>query len=149
MCRNNFCVDILIADVGVQLVSRAQRRKYREGRSERHKACSCHTGGNTEHILLRNADIENAVGASVGEVLQFGRGRKVGGNRHNFLVLFGKVCQGFPVNFRSGKLGGFNYVVNKSSCHYSNSFPQRAIRSALYSSKSFAATFAISSSIAP
>lgn len=131
MRRNDFCVDVLIADVRVQLIRRAQRCEYREGGRERHETRSCHTCRDAEHILLCNTDVKHAVGAGVCEVLQFGRGGKVSGDRHNLFMFFGKVSKGLAVDFRGGKLRGFNYVINKSSGHYSNSFPQRAMRSAL------------------
>ncbi len=145
----NFSVDILIADIGVQLICRTKRSKHGEGRGKGNEPRSCHTCRYADHILLCDTDIENSVGARICEVLKLCGGCKVSCDRNYFFMLLGKVRQGFSVNLRGGKLGSLNYVIYKSACHYSNSFPQRAIRSALYSSRSFAATFAISSSMAP
>ena len=149
MGRDDFRVDILIANVGVQLIRRAKRSEYREGGSKRHKARSRHTGRNADHVLFGNTDVEHTLGISVCKVGQFGGSCKVSGDCNNLFMFPGKLREGFAVNFRSGKFRRFDNIVNKSSGHYSNSFPQRAMRSALYSSKSLAATFAISSSMAP
>lgn len=67
MGRDDLGVDILIADVGMELVGTSQRSEDREGRKERNESRSRHTGGDAEHVLLCDADVEESVRISLTE----------------------------------------------------------------------------------
>ena len=67
MGSDYFSVDILIADVGVELVGASQRSEDREGRKERNESCSRHTCGDAEHVLLCDTDVEESVRISLTE----------------------------------------------------------------------------------
>ena len=99
MGSDDFCVYVLIANVRVKLVSRTKRSENGERGSKRNKTCLCHTGSNTEHILLSDTDVENTVGASIREVCKLGGGCKVSCNSNDFLVFLCKSGKSFAVDF--------------------------------------------------
>ena len=73
---DDFHVDVLIADVGVNLVKRAERREDGEGRRERNESAFRKTCRHAVHVLFRNTYVNGSFGEFRREVADFRRAFK-------------------------------------------------------------------------
>ena len=67
-----FHVDVLIADIGVNLIESTERRKYRKRGREGNESAFRETRRHTVHILFGNTDVDGSFGEFCREVADFG-----------------------------------------------------------------------------
>ena len=129
MGRDDLGVDVLIADVGVELIRGAEGRELRERGQERDEARSRHTGGDAEHVLLGYADVEEPVREFLGEIAYLGGLGEVGGKRDDLGMSSAQFDERLTVYLGGREFSRLYSRISHSSCHdHSPSFSALATR---------------------
>jgi|GEM_PF-5333728 len=129
MAADDLHVNILIADIRMDLIGNAHGCKCGHCGYEGNQARLRHTGGDTEHILLRNADVEETLRELLTEYADLRGTGKVSCQSDNFGMLFSEIAHCLSVVFCSRHRFRADCCINKSSCHgYFASFSTRSMR---------------------
>ena len=102
---DDFDVEFRISDRHGDLIEAAARAEHPERIDEHDAAGAREPAGNAEHIRLRHADIDEAVGDFVAEQIGLGLAGQIGAETDDLRPLPGKLHQRGAVGFEHGLIG--------------------------------------------
>ena len=117
MGTDDFYICVLIADIRVQLIGHAHSRKHGHCGDKWNKPCLSHAGCDTDHVLLRNTNVKEAVRELLPEYADFSRTAEICRQGNDIGVLFCKLTKRLSVVLGCCHSIGANRRINQSSCH--------------------------------